>query len=73
MPRLKLDDVEYHTEDLSENGKAILKSLQMLEVKMQELSNDITIYQTAKKTYVEALKAEIEEAGLIGIETDDPS
>ena len=73
MPRLKLDDVEYHTEDLSENGKAILKSLQMLEVKMQEVSNDITIYQTAKKTYVEALKAEIEAAGLIAIETDDPS
>lgn len=64
MPRLKLDNVEYHTEDLSENGKSTLTSLQNLEVRIQQLSNEMTIYQTAKKTYVEALKAEIEASGI---------
>jgi hypothetical protein len=31
MPKITVDDIEYNTEDLSDNGKAQLASLQFLE------------------------------------------
>ena len=60
MPKITVDGVEYNTEDLSTNGKAQLASLQFLEVQMQKLKNEIAVYQTARNTYVQALKAELE-------------
>ena len=60
MPKIKLDELEYNSEDLSEHGLATLKSLQFLEVQLQKLKNEIAVYQTAQRTYVAALKAEIE-------------
>ena len=35
MPMFTIDDVEYNTEDLSDNGKAQLASLQFLEMQMK--------------------------------------
>lgn len=60
MPKITIDDVEYHTEDLSDNGKAQLASLQFLEQQMAKLKNEIAIYQTARVAYAQALKAELE-------------
>ena len=60
MPNITVDGIEYNTEDLSDNGKAQLASLQFLEVQMQKLNNEIAIFQTAKNAYVAALKAELE-------------
>lgn len=60
MPKITVDGVEYNTEDLSDNGKAQLASLQFLEVQMQKLQNEIAVFQTARNTYVQALKAELE-------------
>lgn len=60
MPKITIDDIEYNTEDLSENGKAQLASLQFLEVQMNKLKSEIAIYQTARNSYSAALKAEIE-------------
>ena len=60
MPKITVDDIEYNTEDLSDNGKAQLASLQFLEVQMQKLQNEIAVYQTAKNSYILALKAELE-------------
>ncbi len=62
MPKIKVGDLEYNTEDLSDNGKAQLASLQFLEVQMQKLKNEIAVYQTARIGYVAALKAELEKA-----------
>ena len=73
MPKIKLDDVEYNSEDLSNQGQATLKSLQFLEVQMRNLQTEITIYQTAQRTYVAALKAEIKQSGIEPISTDDTS
>jgi len=61
MPNIKVDDIEYNTEDLSENGKAQLASLQFLEVQMAKLKSEIAVYQTARNSYVLALKAELTE------------
>lgn len=60
MPKITVDGVEYNTEDLSDNGKAQLASLQFLEVQMNKLSNEIAVFQTAKTAYVSALKTELE-------------
>lgn len=64
MPKIKIDEMEYNTEDLSEEGLAQLRSLQFLETQMQKLRNEIAVYQTAQRTYAAALKAEIEQSGI---------
>ena len=64
MPKITIDDIEYNTEDLTENGKAQLASLQFLETQMQKTRNEMAVYQTAQRTYVAALKAEIEQSGV---------
>ena len=61
MPKITIDEIEYNTEDLSDNGKAQLASLQFLEVQMKKLKSEIAVYQTARNSYVAALKAELEE------------
>jgi hypothetical protein len=60
MPKIKVDDIEYNTEELTDNGKAQLASLQFLEVQMSKLQNEISVYQTARNAYVAALKVELE-------------
>ena len=60
MPKITVDNIEYNTEDLSDNGKAQLASLQFLEAQMQKLQNEIAVFQTAKIAYVNALKTELE-------------
>jgi hypothetical protein len=71
MPKIKIDDLEYNTEDLSEEGLAQLKSLQYLETQLQRLRNDIAVYQTAQRTYIAALKAEIEKSGIAPIAEEE--
>ena len=60
MPKITVDGIEYNTEDLTENGKAQLASLQFLEVQMSKLKSEIAVYQTARSSYVATLKAELE-------------
>ena len=60
VPRITIDDVEYNTEDLTENGKAQLASLQFLETQMKKIQSEIAVYQTARNAYIAALKAELE-------------
>ena len=62
MPKITVDGIEYNTEDLTDNGKAQLASLQFLEVQMNKLKNEIAVFQTAKASYVNALKLELEKS-----------
>lgn len=63
MPLITIDGIEYNTEDLSDNGKAQLASLQFLEVQMKKLQNEIAVFKTARAAYITALKAELENNG----------
>ena len=63
MPKMTVDGIDYNTEDLSDNGKAQLASLQFLEVQLNKLQGEIAVYQTARNSYVAALKAELEKQG----------
>lgn len=60
MPKITVDGIEYNTEDLTDNGKAQLASLQFLEIQMNKLNNELAVFQTAKSAYVAALKVELE-------------
>lgn len=60
MPKITIDNIEYNTEDLSDNGKAQLASLQFLEAQMSKIKSEIAVYQTARNSYVAALKDEME-------------
>ena len=60
MPKITVDGIEYNTEDLTDNGKAQLASLQFLEVQLNKIKSEIAVYQTAKNAYVAALKEELE-------------
>lgn len=60
MPKITVDNIDYNTEDLSENGKAQLASLQFLEVQMNKLKSEIAVYQTARNSYIAALKTELD-------------
>ena len=62
MPKITVDNIEYNTEDLSDNGKAQLASLQFLEVQMNKLKSEIAVYQTARNSYIVALKSELDGA-----------
>ena len=61
MPKITVDDMEYNTEDLTDNGKAQLASLQFLEAQMTKIKSEIAVYQTAKNSYIGALKKVLED------------
>ena len=60
MPKITIDDIEYNSEDLSDNGKAQLASLQFLDAQMNQLQSEIAVYQTARAAYSSALQAELD-------------
>jgi len=55
MPKVTLDGKEYDTDDFSDEAKAQLLSLQIVDRKVAELNADIAIMQTARNTYAKAL------------------
>ena len=61
MAKIKLDEVEYDTDEMTENAKAQLASLQFNEAHMNRLKNELAIADTAKIAYVNALKRELEQ------------
>ena len=61
MPKITVDGIEYNSEDLTDNGKAQLASLQFLETQMNKLKSEIAVYRTARSSYVAALRAELDE------------
>ena len=60
MPKITVDDIEYNTEDLSDNGKAQLAYLQFLQAQMNKIKAELAVYQTARSVYIAELKKEIE-------------
>ena len=59
MAKIKIDGTDYETDDLSDNAKAQVASLQFNEAHMQRLRNELAIADTARIAYSAALKAEL--------------
>lgn len=60
MPQITVEGIDYNTEDLSDLGKAQLASLQFLEAQMAKIKSEIAVYQTARISYIAALKEDVE-------------
>lgn len=65
MPKITLDDIEYNSEDMTENAKAQLVSLQFTDAQIRKLRQEIAISETARQAYISFLKREIEESGIL--------
>lgn len=61
MPKITVEGTDFNTEDMSDHAKAQLASLQFLEVELQNLKREISVYQEAKCSYIQALKAELDQ------------
>tara|TARA_B110000008_G_C16924830_1_gene546278 strand:+ start:986 stop:1210 length:225 start_codon:yes stop_codon:yes gene_type:complete len=68
VPKLVIDEMEYNTEDLSDEGRGQLTNLQFVEQQIRTFRNQILVYQTAQQTYLSALRTEITESGITPIE-----
>lgn len=59
MPKISIDGLDFNTEDLSDNGKAQLASLEFLQAQMSKLKAEIAVYETARNAYASELEAEL--------------
>ena len=57
--KLEIDGVQYEADDLSDNAKATLASLQFVDAQLQQLNNEWAVADTARIAYTNALKAEL--------------
>ena len=57
MPTIKIDNVEYDTDKLSDEAKAQLVSLQFCDQELVRLQAQAAAYQTARMAYAKALQA----------------
>lgn len=56
MPKFKFDDVEYDTENLSNEAKGHLESLVFSEQQLRRLNMEAALTQTARNGYLMALR-----------------
>ena len=57
--KIKIDNKEYDVENLSDQAKVTVASLQFTTTRMQELNNMQALLQRAKNSYCESLKQEM--------------
>ena len=57
MPMIKIDGQEHNTDNLSEEAKAQLQSLQFVDGELARLQAQAAVLQTARASYAAALKA----------------
>ena len=60
MATIKIDDVEYDSDNLSETAKAQVVSLQFVQSEINRLKSQLAVYQTAASGYQTALKSELD-------------
>lgn len=61
MATIKIDGQDYDLEQLSEEAKAQIASIQAVDMKLNELKRDTAIVMTARNMYVQALKKSLEQ------------
>lgn len=54
---IKIDNIDYNVDDLSDEAKAQLVNLRLTDAKLEQLKQDAAIMQTARNAYANALKA----------------
>ena len=59
MATVTIDNVDYDLEQLTDNARAQLGSIQAVDQKLAQLQAEAAILQTARTAYASALKAEL--------------
>lgn len=62
LNKITIDGKEYQTDQLSENARNQLGSLQVCDQKVSQLEVDLAIVKTARAAYARALQGELPEA-----------
>ena len=57
-PLIKIDDVNYDMDDLSDNAKAQIRAIQFSDRQILHLQNELAISNTARNGYLRAIKSE---------------
>ena len=57
---IKIDGVDYHIENVTDEIEAQLQSLQFVNEQILQRNNDLQVLDTARLSYVSALKQEID-------------
>lgn len=60
MAKITIDEKEYETDDMSDEAKTQLQSLQFVNSELQRLQAKGAVLQTASAAYTAALKAALE-------------
>ena len=63
MASIKIDDVDYDTDKLSEEAKAQIVSIQYVDQELARLSAQAAALQTARIAYANALKESLPKKG----------
>ena len=61
MSLIKINDKDYELEQLSEEARNQLASLQFVDAELQRLQAQIAVYQTARAAYANGLRAALPE------------
>jgi hypothetical protein len=56
---VSIDGIEYKLEDLSDEAKVQLANIQFVDSRLQQLSNEWAVADTARIGYTNALKSEL--------------
>ena len=62
MAKITIDEKEYETDDMSDEAKAQLQSLQFVDNEILRAKLKTASLQTARNAYAQALQAALEEA-----------
>jgi hypothetical protein len=71
IQKIKIDDVEYALDNLSDNAKAQLANIQFVDSQLDQLNNEWAISDTARIGYTNALKNDLAKIET-GKNTDGP-
>jgi hypothetical protein len=66
MTTIKIDNIDYDIEKLSDEAKAQLISLQFCDQELQRLQAQAAAYQTARMAYAKALNEALNPIGQMG-------
>ncbi|MBD3873696.1 hypothetical protein IEG05_00405 [Pseudomonas kunmingensis] len=63
MPIIKIDNIDYDLDSLSDEARAQLQSIQFVDQELARLQAHVAALQTARNAYVSALRAALPVAG----------
>jgi hypothetical protein len=62
QPKVTIDDKDYVIEDLPDDAKSQLSSMNVVDQKITSLQQEVAIMQTARNAYAQALTAALQKS-----------